>query len=154
MVCLLSRVDGVAEAVPAGGHLPPHGTWAPLLSLPRLLGTALGSVPSGVPYLHPRADLARAWAGRLAAGSGHVARALEIGLVWAGNPAHAADALRSTMLAALAPLGRVPNVQFVALQKGEAGRQAFDCRSDRSEPVSRPARADAPGPRRARRARR
>jgi hypothetical protein len=40
-----------------------------------------------------------------------------VGLVWAGNPAHRRDRMRSIALPLLAPLLRVPNVAFVSLQR-------------------------------------
>ena len=47
-----------------------------------------------------------------------------MGLVWAGNPDHKGNRRRSLALEALAPLGAVPGVQLVALQKGPSAAQA------------------------------
>ncbi|MHB8620887.1 MAG: tetratricopeptide repeat protein, partial [Chloroflexota bacterium] len=90
--------------------------WAPLMSLPFLLGINPTSPPSTVPYLN--ADDAERWRGELAALPG-----LKVGLAWAGEPGNAGDRKRSTTLRSLAPLAAVPGVSFVSLQKGAAAAQ-------------------------------
>lgn len=42
-----------------------------------------------------------------------------VGIAWAGRPTHNNDHNRTTTLAALAPLGEVPGIALVSLQKGE-----------------------------------
>jgi len=97
----------------------------PLLSLPLALGTTLETIPASIPYLAADPDQERAWRIRLAGLPG-----LRVGLVWAGNPragipaASAIDRRRSIALARLAPLGAVPGVSFVSLQKGDRGAEA------------------------------
>jgi len=49
---------------------------------------------------------------------------LKVGLVWAGNPEHVNDHLRSASLAAYAPFGAVPGVRFYSLQSGAGSDQA------------------------------
>jgi hypothetical protein len=51
-----------------------------------------------------------------------------VGIVWAGNPIYSNDRNRSIALADLAPLGEVPNVALVSLQKGPARAQIGDYR--------------------------
>jgi tetratricopeptide (TPR) repeat protein len=113
-------LDGIAgiDVVPVPEPLPPFDVHCPLLTLPRIFGTRLDSIPADVPYL--RADPARteSWRGRL----GPTPAALRVGIVWAGNPATDRDRFRSPGLASLAPLFDVPGVQFVVLQVGP-GRQ-------------------------------
>ena len=111
-------VDGVLErgAREDGGR--PIAAWAPLLSLPRLLGTTLETVPSTVPYLAPPTGAVETWRHRLA-GPG-----LKVGLTWAGNPKHRNDRNRSLPLAALTALARVPGVRLCALQKGPQAVEA------------------------------
>ncbi len=93
-----------------------------MLSLPRAFGTTLATIPAAVPYLHADPALVRAWAARLPRGPG-----LRVGLAWAGQARgwqtgfSAIDRRRSTTLASLAPLGRVPGVQLVSLQLGAIG---------------------------------
>ena len=83
--------------IPPRAARPPYDAWVDQMSLPRLFGTTLKTIPSPGRYL--KADPARraAWAARLPAG-------LRVGLVWAGNPAHSNDRRRSAPIAAVAPL--------------------------------------------------
>ncbi|HEY1750085.1 MAG TPA: tetratricopeptide repeat protein [Caulobacteraceae bacterium] len=124
LVSLLRRSLPLIEVA---GAVPPTAGFdfqAPLMCLPRLLGTTLETIPADVPYLTPDQDAAARWAERLAAYDG-----LKVGLVWAGAPrrhapaSHAVDRRRSMALAQLAPLGRVSGVRFFSLQLGEAAAQ-------------------------------
>ena len=92
----------------------------PLLSLPRVFGTDLRSIPADVPYLTADAERSARWAARL----GHHDGVLRVGLVWGGNPVNAEDPFRSLPVRALAPLGRVPRVRYYALQKGPREHEA------------------------------
>jgi len=119
--CLASLVrsaDGVAAVVPQSRELPPCQRQAPLLSLPRLLGTVPDSIPAAVPYL--AADPARVerYRARLGAGNG-----LRVGLVWAGSPRHTSDRLRSIRLARMTPLRHVEGVEWHSLQVEESARE-------------------------------
>jgi Flp pilus assembly protein TadD len=82
---------------------------APLMSLPLLLGR----VETKFPYL--RADPARAaaWKERFSGIS-----ELKCGIVWAGNPIHPDDRVRSIPIETLAPLADAPGIRFISLQKG------------------------------------
>ena len=113
------RVEAIGATVPACDFA------VPMLHLPWAFGTLPGSVPGTVPYLvaHPQA-VAR-WRERVAALPG-----LRVGLTWAGasyaNDAvgRAGDQIRSTTLAALAPLGGVAGISLVSLQVGERAAEA------------------------------
>jgi tetratricopeptide (TPR) repeat protein len=99
----------------------------PLMCLPRLLGTTLETVPAEVPYLFAEADKVDHWAKRLS----DLGAGTKVGLVWAGDSrrhepdANATDRRRSLTLAQFAPLGRVPGVHLVSLQKGEPAEQTL-----------------------------
>ncbi|HEY1719835.1 MAG TPA: tetratricopeptide repeat protein [Magnetospirillaceae bacterium] len=120
LVDLVRTIDGVAEVVAVGQPLPAFAVHAPMLSLPRLLGTTMGTIPAETPYM------------RAPVGSGvglpDLAHApgLKVGLVWAGNPGHSGDRWRSMSLETLKPLLEIPGVTFVSLQKGEAAGQLAD----------------------------
>ena len=48
---LLARCPGIDRLLPFDSPLPPFDVHAPLLSLPRILGTSLATVPASGPYL-------------------------------------------------------------------------------------------------------
>lgn len=111
---LLATVPGVAGAFAPGDPLPPYDAHVPLLSLPRVFGTELATVPATVPYLAVPAERRAAARAKLAP----QASALKVGLAWAGNKANANDRNRSLPLAALAPLLGVRGIAWQALQLG------------------------------------
>jgi Flp pilus assembly protein TadD len=120
----LSRLPGIAAIVARGDRLPPFDLHCPLLSLPRVFGTTLDTIPAEIPYLTAEPVLAADWRQRLAGLDG-----LRVGLVWAGarrpDPNLAAiDRRRSITLDMMAPLGDASGVSFISLQKGEPAAQA------------------------------
>ena len=117
---LAAAMPGVTAVVASGDTLPAHDLAVPMFHLP----WAFDSTPEHVlraPYLHADRAAATIWRTRLAAIPGR-----KIGLVWAGEPrpedpaALATDRRRSIPLAALAPLGALPGLAFITLQKGIA----------------------------------
>jgi len=113
LVRLLSPLPGVIEIIARGDRLPSFDLHCPLMSLPRVVGTTLGNIPSVTPYLEAdRADIAH-WRKRLAGLAG-----LRVGLCWGGALKTGWGARRSMTLDALVPLGDISGVQFVSLQKG------------------------------------
>jgi|GEM_PF-47666 len=84
---------------------------APLLSLPRLLGTTLETIPATVPYLQVPPDTSI----QLTPPPG---TRLKVGLVWAGSPDHPNDAQRSFGLRVLWPLLALSDIAFYSLQVG------------------------------------
>ncbi|MBM3546932.1 MAG: hypothetical protein FJX54_08260 [Alphaproteobacteria bacterium] len=83
----------------------------PLLSLPRLLGTDLDSIPGSGGYLSADKNLVAATASLVSAPTPR------IGLVWQGNPRQNDEPYRSIPLAALAPLLEIPDASFYGLQR-------------------------------------
>jgi hypothetical protein len=122
---LIRTMPGPQRVIAHNEPAPEFDVHCPLLSLPLALGTTLESIPATLPYLAADPDQERAWRIRLAALPG-----LRVGLVWAGNPrpadraANAVDRRRSMALSRLAPLGAVPGVSFVSLQKGQRADEA------------------------------
>jgi hypothetical protein len=88
-----------------------------LLSVPRVFGTTLETIPAEVPYL--RADPARveAWHRELGPDG------FKIGIAWQGNIGHAKDSYRSVPLVRFAGLAAVPGVRLFSLQKGAGSEQ-------------------------------
>ncbi|WP_169055339.1 tetratricopeptide repeat protein [Azospirillum sp. TSH100] len=127
---LMARADGVRHMVATGDPMPRVDAWAPLLSLPHLLGTDHGSIPGGVPYLHPAPEDAAAWRTQLSGVAG-----LKVGLVWAGNPAFGGDRHRSPRFAAVAPLLALPGLHMVLLQVGDGRRDLAGHALPRPSPI-------------------
>ncbi len=94
---------------------------APILSLPRLLGSTLENLPNRVPYLKVDEKFKARWRQDLSPG-----KKLQVGLVWGGNPAHKNDARRSLPLSRLMPLFRIAGISWYSLQKGERERELAD----------------------------
>jgi tetratricopeptide (TPR) repeat protein len=118
---LFSTCPWIDKIVPQGETLPEFDVHAPLLSLPRILGTTLATLPTQVPYLSADPELVQRWHKELAAYPG-----FRIGIAWQGNPENPADRHRSFPLASLEPLAGMPGVQFVSLQKGAGVEQLQD----------------------------
>jgi Flp pilus assembly protein TadD len=113
LVRLARTVDGADTVIPFSQPAPSCDRYALLLSLPRLFGTTVESVPCQTPYLHlPQA------ASMPSLQTPVPNQNLRVGLVWAGNPANQDDFYRSTSLDRLAPLLATPGVQFFSLQVG------------------------------------
>jgi len=115
LVRLLKRSGGFHEVVPYGrAPLGVDACWAPLMSLPHVLGLTLDTVATSAPYLHADAPRVQRWADWLSRVHG-----MRVGVAWAGNPQSELDDLRgrSVPLAALAPLLRIPGLQWVLLQR-------------------------------------
>jgi len=121
---LLSAAPGIASLVPPDAPPPAHDWHCPFSSLPRAFNTTVTAIPAAIPYLKADPALVSAWASRLPHDG------LRVGLVWAGQARpwlpgfNALDRRRSTTLATLAPLGGIPGVRLVTLQKGPAADQA------------------------------
>jgi hypothetical protein len=121
LIPLLERMFPGLPMVERWDHIGDYAAYCPLSGLPRLHGTALDSIPQTVPYLHPDPAHVAEWRARL--DSQLPAGLRRVGLAWAGRPTHNNDFNRSTRLANFAPLGGVPGVAFVSLQKGQAVAQ-------------------------------
>ena len=111
LVPLLGALPGITVVAAGRGQLPAFDLHCPLLSLPRLFGTTLATIPGGVPYIVAPPDRIAAWAPHLPADG------LRVGLTWSGHPANTRDHERSIPFAHLAPLLAVAGTRFVSLQK-------------------------------------
>lgn len=105
-----------------GRQRPVYDCYCALLSLPRLQGTVLETIPATVPYLRTQAGPARRWAAEMATAPTGGGGELRVGIVWAGNPKHINDINRSLAISFLVPVLGVKGVRFFSLQVGERGR--------------------------------
>lgn len=114
---LVATCQGVDEVIPHGAPLPPFDLQLPLLSLPRVFGTDLKSIPADIPYLGipDRVPNRQRLAQTLAGSEGKV----RIGIAWAGSPTHKNDATRSIPRKVLSLLAGLPGVAWHSLQLGE-----------------------------------
>lgn len=95
--------------------LPPaYDLQCPLMSLPGIFDTTPSTVPQAAHYFCAPADRLPAWADALS-----TAKPKKVGIVWAGNPDHMNDHIRSIPLAKWTAVLAQKDVQFFALQKGE-----------------------------------
>jgi Flp pilus assembly protein TadD len=118
-LCRLFRgVRGVERVVGQNEAMLDFDVHCPLLSLPKLFGTTMGTIPTAVPYVSVENELAGLWAARLGESSEK-----RIGLVWAGSAGYANDRNRSLPLASLMPLFEVSGLKFYSLQKGGQAAQ-------------------------------
>lgn len=129
-VIVQCHVDAVALFVASGFDAVPRGTsphtdWhVPMMSLPFRLRLDTVVDADRVPYLHAPAQLGASQLGVSPLGAStvpprrHASR--QLGLVWAGNPAFTGRITRDLDRARLPELLSIPDVEWVALQHGEA----------------------------------
>jgi tetratricopeptide (TPR) repeat protein len=116
---LLEHLPGVSVCLKQGDSLPEFSCHCPLMSLPFVFGTTMETIPPIDRYL------STLWGGsRSPIPTTH--DRLKVGLVWAGNPGHLRDRMRSISLKQFLPLGSVASVSFISLQKGAAAIQAIE----------------------------
>ena len=110
---LCASIEGIAGLVVRGDALPAADFHIPLLSLPYLFETTVGTIPGRVPYLLPPPSIVDAWQRRIAK------ERFSVGFVWTGDPSRQDDSMRSCPKSALAPLLAISNVDFYSLQVGD-----------------------------------
>jgi len=122
---LFSTIPGVGQVVNQGAQLPRFDVYAPMMSLARILGTTLETIPANVPYL----KAPEAHGPQLPA---TMSRARKVGIVWAGRATHQNDANRSVTFTNFVELLGLPQTTVYSLQQGPAaddiaagGCQAF-----------------------------
>ena len=109
---------GIDTIVEPNSPYPAFDFYIHPMSLPRVFGSDLDTIPASVPYIDIESGRVERLRSRIGSDD-----ALNVGLVWAGDPAHLRDRQRSISLAQLAPLASIPGLRLVSLQKGPAAEQ-------------------------------
>jgi len=117
LIRLLTGIDGAAELISRGQALPEFSCHAPLLSLPGIFETRLDTIPAKVPYLDVSQVETERWS-EIIYSKMEGKRGLKVGLVWAGNPHHRHDRVRSMASKELSALAGIKETVFFSLQKG------------------------------------
>jgi tetratricopeptide (TPR) repeat protein len=133
LIKLFLHCDRIAQLVEADSELPTFDVYAHFMSLPRILGTTLETIPDRIPYLqippslYPKDDL-------------HLQISecdrLKVGIAWASGYKDETIALlkdykkRSCPLSYFVELLRVPGVTFYSLQVGKDAADLYDYLSD------------------------
>ncbi len=120
---LLAGVRGIHRLVAQDTPLPPFDVQLPLLSVPGVLHTELGTIPGAVPYLKIDPALVERWRREIGTPKRLGGRRLQVGVVWQGNPANSTDRQRSIPLSHFAVLAKLDGVQLISLQKGPGTEQ-------------------------------
>lgn len=121
---VLATCPGIDQLVTEGDPTPAFDVYVPLMSLPRILGTTVNTVPADVPYLHADPRLVDRWRDELRPFEG-----FKIGVAWQGNPQYPNDRDRSFPLSALEPIARLPGVRLFSLQRG-LGREQIEAHAE------------------------
>jgi tetratricopeptide (TPR) repeat protein len=111
---LLASAPGIDQLIGEGDELPAFDVHAPLLSLPRILQTALETIPSKTPYLFAERGLVDFWRKKLQRVSG-----FRVGVNWYGRSSRGAHRQRDIPIHCLASLAQTPGVRLISLQKGD-----------------------------------
>lgn len=120
LIPLLQGFPGIDRIVLRSSYPTPAENWdvyVPLLSLPKIFETKLETIPAKVPYIYADSGKAAYWQDRLTGDE------LKVGIVWAGRPLHTNDRNRSCKLKQFLPLSKIPGIELIGLQKGEAAAQ-------------------------------
>jgi Flp pilus assembly protein TadD len=116
LVRIMSWLEGQHHVIPLGLVVGGFDTRCPLMSLARLFGTELESIPPPASFIVPAA-LCESWIERLAGDKPKVA------FVWAGNPEHNNNRHRSLPLHSFLPLIGVGDLDFFSLQVGPPAQE-------------------------------
>ncbi|MEQ8786497.1 MAG: tetratricopeptide repeat protein [Pirellulaceae bacterium] len=127
LVPLLRSCPAIDTVVSRGEARPNFDVYAPLLSLPHVMGTTVDSIPAPILYLNADERVVERWHEELERDR---RGRLRIGVCWRGHPKNKADAQRSFALEHFAAIAEVPGVELISLQK-HVGVEELDALGDR-----------------------
>ena len=110
LIPLLNSIAGV-QVISKFDPLPPYDAWIDQMSLPRVFGTTLDTIPCPAGYLSANPEL-------IAAHRATLPPTRCIGLVWAGNPLHRNDRRRTPPAGLFPPPGTFLDCHVVSLVPG------------------------------------
>lgn len=114
----LLKESGFPEVVSTGTSIHPPCDWqVAMMSLPRIFGTRLESIPAEVPYLFVRPEHIAAWNQTLQRRDD-----FKVGIHWHGSRNAVRDG-RAIPLDAFEPLAHTPGVHLFSIQMGPEGSQ-------------------------------
>ena len=94
--------------------------WLPMMSMPRLMGTTVITIPAIKSYLHSSPEKIKFWREEMAS----YEKSFKIGICWhPGHPQNPHVAGRVIPLRLFADIAAIPNVQLFSLQKEEAATE-------------------------------
>ncbi len=111
---LFTTVAGIHQLLPKVAHLD---LYAPLLSLPHILGTTLETIPDQVPYLSVPTEIQPPIILEAAQKQPHLKVQLKVGLVWFSNNPNPNSSKRSCPFSHFLKLFDIPSISFYSLQK-------------------------------------
>ncbi len=114
------------ETMTPDDPVPDHQYQCPLMSLPALFKTRIDHVPHANGYLTMPPDKCSAWKEKLSFSPYTITGKKKIGLVWAGNPFHLNDHIRSIPLSLFEPILKNPQCDFFSLQKGSSALEQLN----------------------------
>ena len=120
LVNLARTVRGIADVIPQGAVLTDFDFEIPAMSLPCAFGTRLESIPAENPYIGVVPEKLAHWKARIE----KLPPTRKFGMVWAGGVKNPANTKRSMSLADFAPFLKIPDMEWISLQKGPAAEQA------------------------------
>ena len=110
LAALMRGIDGIGEVIPRSELPPAHDLQCPLLSLPRVFGTDVDSIPPNVLIAPPKVGTGISLPGRSSS-------RWNVGLVWRGSRRTQQPELREVPPEELAKLASSADAQFFSLQK-------------------------------------
>ena len=113
LIELLKTIPAIKQLVTTGDPVPDYHVSAPLISLPRILGTTLETIPTPIPYLGANTNYPIPHA-PFPMPHSH----LKVGIVWGAKHTHPTSASRSCPLKEFQQLFAIPDITFYSLQKG------------------------------------
>lgn len=118
LMALFSTLEGVADIVPAWGHMPHFDTYLPIMDVPGVLGLTPDTLPRQVPYLAAAPERVARWRQRIGP------EGFKVGIVCQGFDGTPRKRLRSAALSFFAPLAAIEGVRLISLQKPNPGALA------------------------------